>query len=172
MRIIRFQRLLRDVQPLPRSGKRTRTSWLERMGLGCRPSVCLVPGRVPPMLWAIGGRPRLLVPSQLWINAGAGRANVAFAPRVGAPEAARSLGPLARIGRGWAVLVAPGRLVGSSRACARPRNSAATPGSSGRCPRKPIPMQPPCWQPLSLSLEPQPPRPRRRPPAAAGMFPA
>ena len=26
----------------------------------------LVPGRVPPLIWAIGGRPRLLVPSELW----------------------------------------------------------------------------------------------------------
>ena len=38
----------------------------EHVGLGQKPTVCLVPGRVPPMLWAIGGRPRLLVPSQLW----------------------------------------------------------------------------------------------------------
>ena len=38
----------------------------ERLGLGRYPTVCLVPGRVPPMLWAIGGRPRLLLPTELW----------------------------------------------------------------------------------------------------------
>ncbi len=42
----------------------------EQVGLGQKPTVCLVPGRVPPMLWAIGGRPRLLVPSQLWATMG------------------------------------------------------------------------------------------------------
>ena len=30
------------------------------------PSIWLAPGRLPPMLWALGGRARLLVPSEFW----------------------------------------------------------------------------------------------------------
>ena len=66
VRIVRFQRMLRDVQPVPEEWQYRTDDLAERLGLGRRPAVCLVPGRVPPMLWAIGGRPRLLVPSQLW----------------------------------------------------------------------------------------------------------
>ena len=66
VRIIRFQRLLNDVQPAPEEWQSHTDELADQMGLGWCPSVCLVPGRLPPMLWAIGGRPRLLVPSQLW----------------------------------------------------------------------------------------------------------
>jgi len=66
VRIVRFQRVLRDVQPVPGEWQARTDDLAKRLGLGRRPAVCLVPGRVPPMLWAIGGRPRLLVPSQLW----------------------------------------------------------------------------------------------------------
>ena len=66
VRIIRFQRLMKDIDPAPEEWQ-TRTRELAvRLGLSEAPSVCLVPGRVPPMLWAIGGQPRLLVPSELW----------------------------------------------------------------------------------------------------------
>ena len=70
VRIIRFQRLLKDVPPAPKEWQSRTADLAERMGLGWCPSVCLVPGRVPPMLWAIGGRPRLLVPSTLWMDMG------------------------------------------------------------------------------------------------------
>ena len=30
------------------------------------PTTWLVPGRIPPMLWTLGGRARLLVPAELW----------------------------------------------------------------------------------------------------------
>ena len=66
VRIVRFQRVLRDVQPVPGEWQAQTDDLAARLGLRRRPAVCLVPGRVPPMLWAIGGRPRLLVPSQLW----------------------------------------------------------------------------------------------------------
>ncbi len=66
VRIVRFHRLLRDVEPMP-------AEWQDRIVelAGClnlrRPPVaCMVPGEVPPMLWAVGVRPRLLVPRQLW----------------------------------------------------------------------------------------------------------
>jgi beta-lactamase regulating signal transducer with metallopeptidase domain len=65
-RIIKFRRLLKDVQPASGEWQSQTDELAERMALARRPSLCLVPGRVPPMLWAIGGRPRLLVPSELW----------------------------------------------------------------------------------------------------------
>ena len=70
VRIIRFQRLLQDVPPAPEEWQSHTKLIAEQMDLSWCPSVCLVPGRVPPMLWAIGGRPRLLVPSTLWIEMG------------------------------------------------------------------------------------------------------
>ena len=39
------------------------SQWL---GLRGCPTICLVPGRIPPMVWALGNRPRLLLPRQLW----------------------------------------------------------------------------------------------------------
>jgi beta-lactamase regulating signal transducer with metallopeptidase domain/predicted nucleic acid-binding Zn-ribbon protein len=65
-RIVRFRRLLKDIRPAPDEWQLQTDELAERMGLTRRPSLSLVPGRVPPMLWAIGGRPRLLVPSELW----------------------------------------------------------------------------------------------------------
>jgi bla regulator protein BlaR1 len=66
LRIMRFQRLLQDVRPARGELQAETDELAERMGLNRKPLVCLVPGRVPPMLWAIGGPPRLLVPSELW----------------------------------------------------------------------------------------------------------
>ena len=66
VRIVRFQRLLRDVRPMPGDWQARTDELAERLGLAGCPTVCLVPGRVPPMLWAIGGRPRLLLPTELW----------------------------------------------------------------------------------------------------------
>jgi len=68
VRIVRFQRVLRDVRPVPEEWQAQADELATRLGLDRRPAVRLVPGRVPPMLWAIGGRPQLLVPSQLWVT--------------------------------------------------------------------------------------------------------
>jgi beta-lactamase regulating signal transducer with metallopeptidase domain len=70
VRIIQFQRILKDVQSSPAEWQSHIDELARRMGLSWCPAVCLVPGRVPPMLWAIGGQPRLLVPSKLWTNMG------------------------------------------------------------------------------------------------------
>ncbi len=64
-RVARFQNLLRLARPAP-SPLRNRVERLaRRLGLTACPSVWLVPGRVAPMLWAVGGPPRLLVPAAL-----------------------------------------------------------------------------------------------------------
>ena len=52
--------------PRPPTCRRRSTSWPGELGLRRPPTVWLVPGRVPPMLWAFGGRARLLVPAELW----------------------------------------------------------------------------------------------------------
>ena len=66
VRIIRFQRALRGVQRVAGDWQARTDELAGHLGLRRAPVVCMVPGQVPPMLWAIGGRPRLLVPSQLW----------------------------------------------------------------------------------------------------------
>src|SRR5207248_6837290 len=38
----------------------------QRVGLAWRPKVWFVPGRVSPMLWALAGSPRMLLPAGLW----------------------------------------------------------------------------------------------------------
>ena len=53
-----------------RSGKPGSASWPGGWACGDAPSVCLVPGGVPPMLWAIGRPARLLVPAELWATMG------------------------------------------------------------------------------------------------------
>jgi beta-lactamase regulating signal transducer with metallopeptidase domain len=65
-RIIRFQRLMSDIDPAPDDWQARTNELSNQLGLSEPPSLWLVPGRVPPMLWAIGSRPRLLVPSELW----------------------------------------------------------------------------------------------------------
>jgi beta-lactamase regulating signal transducer with metallopeptidase domain/archaellum component FlaC len=66
VRIMRFERLMQEIDPAAEEWQARTALLAGRLGLYEAPSLCLVPGRVPPMLWAIGGRPRLLVPSELW----------------------------------------------------------------------------------------------------------
>jgi beta-lactamase regulating signal transducer with metallopeptidase domain len=66
VRIARFQRLLRDLKPVPADWQSHANTLAQQIGLGGSPSVYLVPGRVPPLIWALGGRPKILVPSALW----------------------------------------------------------------------------------------------------------
>ncbi len=66
VRIFRFQRLMKEIAPAADVWQARTSELAERLGLSRAPCLCLVPGRVPPMLWAIGGRPRLLVPTELW----------------------------------------------------------------------------------------------------------
>jgi beta-lactamase regulating signal transducer with metallopeptidase domain len=66
VRITRFQRLLRNVEPATSDWQAHVHDLARQIGLDGPPGIWLVPGRVPPMLWAIGGAPRILVPFQLW----------------------------------------------------------------------------------------------------------
>ncbi len=70
VRIVRFHRLLRDVEPMPAEWQAGIDELAGRLGLRRPPTACLVPGDVPPMLWAVGPRARLLVPARLWATLG------------------------------------------------------------------------------------------------------
>ncbi len=69
-RIVRFHRVLRQFRPVTDDWQARTDELAGRLGLQPCAAVCLVPGEVPPMLWALGTRPRLLVPLKLWANLG------------------------------------------------------------------------------------------------------
>ncbi len=70
-RIVRFHRLLRYALPAPTALQERAAVLARRLGLSRCPSVWLVPGALPPLLWAVGGRPRLFFPRALLRQLGA-----------------------------------------------------------------------------------------------------
>jgi beta-lactamase regulating signal transducer with metallopeptidase domain len=64
-RLRRFRRLLRHAVPAPESLRQRTQRLAAKLQLRRCPDVWLVPGRVAPMLWAAGGRPRILFPADL-----------------------------------------------------------------------------------------------------------
>lgn len=67
-RLFRFQRLLRFAGPAPESLRKTVQRLARRLKLRTTPALYLIPGRLPPMLWAVGGKPFLLVPRELLVQ--------------------------------------------------------------------------------------------------------
>jgi beta-lactamase regulating signal transducer with metallopeptidase domain len=65
-RVRRFQKLLRHAIPAPPVVREQVQSLAARLGLARCPRVDLVPAPVSPLLWALGGAPRLLLPVALW----------------------------------------------------------------------------------------------------------
>jgi beta-lactamase regulating signal transducer with metallopeptidase domain len=65
LRMVRFQRLLRFAEPAPGWLREQAEGVACRLGLPACPDVELLPGRLSPMLWFAGGRPRLLLPADL-----------------------------------------------------------------------------------------------------------
>jgi beta-lactamase regulating signal transducer with metallopeptidase domain len=65
LRLARFARLLRHATPAPAALQNRAGQLARRLGLANCPGVWLLPGRVAPMLWSAGGRPRLLLPAGL-----------------------------------------------------------------------------------------------------------
>ncbi len=63
----RFRLLLRSVQPAPVDLKERASRVAAQLGLARVPEIGIVTTRIPPMLWAaMGGRPRLVLPGELW----------------------------------------------------------------------------------------------------------
>ena len=65
VRLARFGRLLRFARPAPAALQERTRRLARRLGLSHCPRVELLPGRIAPMLWAVGGPPRLFVPADL-----------------------------------------------------------------------------------------------------------
>jgi beta-lactamase regulating signal transducer with metallopeptidase domain len=63
--IWRFRRLLRYARPAPVSLRGRVQELAGRLEIRRAPEIWLVPGAVSPMLWALGGAPRLLFPTRL-----------------------------------------------------------------------------------------------------------
>ena len=64
--VIRFRRLLREAEPASVEIRERVDRLARRLGLRRGPSAWTVSARVPPMVWAIFGPPRLLLPAELW----------------------------------------------------------------------------------------------------------
>jgi len=63
-RMMRFQRLLRFALPAPMPIQQLASELAEALNIRC-PDVCVLAGNVSPMLWTLGGKPRLLLPAAL-----------------------------------------------------------------------------------------------------------
>jgi beta-lactamase regulating signal transducer with metallopeptidase domain len=74
-RLRRFRRMLRHAAPAPESLRQRTQRLAEKLRLRRCPGVWLVPGRVAPMLWAAGGRPRILFPADLLKQVGVEQQN-------------------------------------------------------------------------------------------------
>jgi bla regulator protein blaR1 len=70
LRLARFRRLLRYARPAAAAVQDQARRLADRLGLARCPGVWLVPAPVSPMLWALGGAPRLLLPAALWDRLG------------------------------------------------------------------------------------------------------
>src|SRR5947209_9666503 len=66
LRLYRFRRSLRHAVPAPAGLEQQVRRLSARLGLARCPSVCLLPAPTPPLLWAVIGTPRLLLPAELW----------------------------------------------------------------------------------------------------------
>jgi beta-lactamase regulating signal transducer with metallopeptidase domain len=64
--IYRFRRVLRYAQPAPAAVRMLAAKLAAGLGLPYCPAIAFVPGAVSPMLWAAGGKPRLLLPAGLF----------------------------------------------------------------------------------------------------------
>ena len=65
-RTVQFARALRTASPAPPDVQRQAAAVAARLGVRKCPPVWLVPAPVCPMLWALGGDKRLLLPQALW----------------------------------------------------------------------------------------------------------
>ena len=65
-RIRRFQRLLREAQPADEETQEWVDEQAAILGVDRSPSVWWIGGKFSPMVWPLGWRPRLVLPTELW----------------------------------------------------------------------------------------------------------
>jgi beta-lactamase regulating signal transducer with metallopeptidase domain len=70
VRVARFRRALRCARPVPADLQTRAAELAARIGLRRCPTVWFVPAAVSPLLWALAGRPRVLLPAALWDRLG------------------------------------------------------------------------------------------------------
>ncbi len=64
--VVRFRRLIRRAKPAPSGLSDEAQRLAAQLGLARCPRIWLLPGRITPMLWALLGRPHLLLPAELF----------------------------------------------------------------------------------------------------------
>jgi beta-lactamase regulating signal transducer with metallopeptidase domain len=65
-RIVRFCRLLRAAQPPAAAVLNMAEGIGKRLGLRRVPQIMMLPARLSPMVWSLGGRPRVVLPAELF----------------------------------------------------------------------------------------------------------
>jgi bla regulator protein BlaR1 len=65
-RIRRFRLLLRDARPADDEIQEWVDELAASLGVDCPPSVWWIGGKLSPMVWSLGWRPRLILPTELW----------------------------------------------------------------------------------------------------------
>ena len=124
-RIGQMRLLMRSAHPAPAALQGEVRRLARRLGVAHPPIVWLLPLPIPPMLWALFGKPKLLLPLALWEepanrstdNASRSRAGPPAGRRpLGAPPGADRLGPLLVASRG---LVGPPGIARCGRAALR-----------------------------------------------------
>jgi bla regulator protein blaR1 len=65
-RIRRFQRLLREARPADDDTQEWVDELAASLGVERSPSVWWITGKLSPMIWSLGWRPRLILPTELW----------------------------------------------------------------------------------------------------------
>jgi beta-lactamase regulating signal transducer with metallopeptidase domain len=65
-RLARLRLLLREARPAPPAVLRRARQLAATLGLTCCPRIAFLRAAVPPFLWALGGRPLIVLPALLW----------------------------------------------------------------------------------------------------------
>ncbi len=110
-RLRKFHRLLQSASLASAELQDQARCLADRLGLACAPEVWLVPAAIPPMLWALGSRPMLLVPSALVGRLGPDRRAAILVHELAHMKRRDHWIPPARVRRVRPVLVEPVGLV-------------------------------------------------------------
>ncbi len=65
LRVIRFERCRRLAEPAPADLQAEARRLARQLGLARCPAICVVEGRLPPLLWAMTGKATILLPARL-----------------------------------------------------------------------------------------------------------
>ena len=66
VRIARFARAVRGFEPAPTALHAMAAELAGRLGLGCVPVIVMTPRPLPPLVWSLGTRPRVILPAGLF----------------------------------------------------------------------------------------------------------